>query len=417
MNEMVSVEGRLYVRGANSIAKHGHPEIENSERFVVKPFPQEYLREEESIDGYAYTSLRIPTAIFALGPGEFEVGPLVTTVGITNSRRNTFVTPRDRFAPPQMISSDNVLTLKIKPFPEEGKPGSFANAVGNFNLEVDASPTKLRVGDPISVDIRITGTGNFDSLPAPSFPESPGWKTYTSNRVEGVGRGGLEQSVTYNQVVIPMEEHSELPTLELSFFNAETEAYVVRRSEPISLEVTPDSGALAWSGGSSLGASGISGEQLQDILHIHSGGPGWHPMTASVLERPGFWLIQFLPAVIFFSLVSFGVARGVLNWMEAKKAGREMSLEEVKAKIGSDRIPRGQFYQIVLEYFERWRARHGDLMSRLSEDARAALDQLNRVGNAYLYSGAAGDGQPVSSREKKEALKALDELESITNAA
>ena len=85
----------------------------------------------------------------------------------------------------------------------------------------------------------------------------------------------------------------------------------------------------------------------------------------------------------------------------------------MKQKIGPSTTTRGTFYELTLEYSERWQSKYGDQLSRISEQARQTLQSLNQAGNTFLYSGAAYANEPVPQEEKKAVLKALGELDSL----
>ncbi len=407
VNELIPIDLHLYVRGRGTIGSAGRPQFENKEKFAIIPFPHhQYHVQEKQIDGIPFTSVRFPTRISALSPGTHRLGPASTEAAITRPMNTLF--PRKFFEEPRTITS-NDLEFTIKPLPEEGRPPAFDGTVGRFEMQVSATPTKLRVGDPIFLDIKVSGRGNFDSLTAPSVEDSDGWKAYQANRVDDEDRDDIEQTTSFNQVVIPTTEHSQLPPLELAFFDPEAEKYVVLRSEPIALQITPDSLTAQRAASGSLATVGIPSEQLDDILFIHSGKATWAPMTATLVARPSFWLWQLLPAAAFSALVGFWGQKRVQSWLARRNRDSDFSLDAIKSRLGG-RVSRADFYEVVLEYFERNRER----LAQVTGEARARLDAVYHAGNTFLYSGAAEqDRQPISDKEKQQAFKALGELDRL----
>ncbi len=411
VNELIPIDLHLYVRGNGTIGSAGRPKFENAEKFVIKPFPHQYHVELKQIDGIPFTTVRFPTRVAALSAGTHKLGPASTEANVTRPMNTLF--PRNflQFSEPRTISSQD-LTFTIKPLPEEGRPSTFQGTVGTFEMQVSASPTELRVGDPIFIDVNVSGRGNFDSLIAPSIPDGSGWKTYDANRVDDEDRDDIEQTVSFNQVVIPRTEHTELPPLELAYFNPETEQYVVLRSEPIPLQIEPDSITGQRSGSTALSAVGIPSEQLDNILFIHTGNATWSPMTASLIARPSFWLWQVIPAAAFAALVGLWGQKRVHNWMASRSQTDDASLDTVRARIGG-KVSRSTFYEAILEYVER----HHDRVSEVSGDARSKLEAIYHAGNDFLYSGKAQESRPVSEKEKQQTLNALGELERLRLAA
>ena len=345
VNELVPIELHLFVRGSGTIGSAGRPKFESGEKFVIKPFPHQYHVELKQIDGIPFTTVRFPTRIAALSAGTHQLGPASTEANVTRPMNTLF--PRNflQFSEPRTISSRG-LEFTIKPLPEEGKPTSFQNTVGRFEMAVTATPTELRVGDPIFIDIQVKGKGNFDSLVAPQLAEETGWKAYQPNRIDDEDRDDIEQTVSFNQVVIPTTEHSELPPLELSFFDPEAEQYVVLRSDSIPLIIQPDSVTAQRTASGGLASVGIPSGQLDDILFIHSGNATWIPMNASLVSRPSFWLWQLLPALAFSALVGVWGQKRLAAWLSNRGKTDDASLEAVRLRIQGN-VSRSDFYEAI----------------------------------------------------------------------
>jgi hypothetical protein len=414
VGELVPVELGLYVRGTNSIARPGRPEFANADKFVIKPFPTTYRLNPEQIDGIPFSNVRFPTQIAALSPGKHVLGPATVETEITPPGGGLFPRSLMRFSESRAVTS-NDLTFLVKPLPPEGRPASFQGAVGSFELEVDAHPRELRVGDPLSVDIRIHGTGNFDSLTPPSVPEAPGWRTYPVTRVQPQG-GEETQTLTFAQVVMPLEEHDALPSLELSFFDPAAEAYRTLRTPPIPLRMMPDPLAATRSASAALGQLGIQGEQLDDILFNHPGPPAWRPLTGSLVSRPSFWGWQLLPLSLSLGLVGHWGWNRWRAWKQEQARRFALTLDRVRAAAPHAHT-RAEFYELALDYFERWKAKNRALPEGLSPKAREILDRMLQAGNSVLYAGSETASERIPPQEKHEVLSALGELETLSPMA
>lgn len=413
VNELVPIELKIYVRGVNTFGTTNRPEIGGAGNFLIKAFPTDYRRQIEEVDGIPYTSARLPTTVSALVAGDQVLGPaeLEAKIGVPVA-----TLPNSPTFPQSKRIVSNRIHFKVKPLPTKGKPASFQGAVGRFDLQVSAAPLQLQVGDPVSIRMQVSGSGNFDSLNAPVLAQQPGWKIYPPTRVESQGLGDAQQMVYYNQVIIPLEDHEELPPVELAFFDATSEKYVTLSAPAIKLDITPDPALAQRTAIGSLAQVGIASEQLDDILFIHRDPPHWVAANSALVERPGFWLIQLIPALLLVGLLIYETLRNVKEYMASKQAGDGLSLAAVRARIGGERLSREAFYRLFLEFCDRWRLEHGGNAARLSGDSRSFVEQICQAGNAILYSGAGDVDQPVSSAERKSALKALDEIEALSQA-
>ena len=68
--------------------------------------------------------------------------------------------------------SSQQFTLDVKNLPENGKPASFAGAVGNYSFKSGIDKTSLRTNEAVTITLTVSGTGNVELLqmPTPVFP-------------------------------------------------------------------------------------------------------------------------------------------------------------------------------------------------------------------------------------------------------
>jgi len=138
-----------------------------------------------------------------------------------------------------MVKSEPV-ELTVLPLPDGGKPAQFYGLVGQYTIEASATPTQVSVGDPITLNIKIGG-GEYlkpvrwpalehvpnlaDNFKIPAQKESPtisgGFKVFT-------------QTIRANN-----DEVTEIPSIPLAYFDAETGKYTTAETEPIKLDVAP----------------------------------------------------------------------------------------------------------------------------------------------------------------------------------
>ncbi len=73
-------------------------------------------------------------------------------------------------------------TLKVLALPTAGRPAGFGGAVGKFEVGSELSAAKSAAGDPLTLRLKVTGTGNFDRVNSAMLGEVDGWKTYQADR-------------------------------------------------------------------------------------------------------------------------------------------------------------------------------------------------------------------------------------------
>jgi hypothetical protein len=184
--------------------------------------------------------------------------------------------------------------VEVLPLPEEGRPADFAGAVGQWNLEVTAKPTEVAVGDPITLTIKVSGSGNIDTVPAPKLGSLDEFKTYdpttktTKDELNTTGERVMQQVL-----IAKSAEIKELPEVRLTYFDPVAKAYRTAVQPPIKLVVK------ARSGGESTIVSGAGSrlrpeEKLgQDIVYLKGDlGP-----VESRVSWPLFWTLNVTPVV------------------------------------------------------------------------------------------------------------------------
>ncbi|MCK4852256.1 MAG: BatD family protein, partial [Candidatus Omnitrophica bacterium] len=122
--------------------------------------------------------------------------------------------------------------MTILPFPEKDRPLDFRGAVGDFSMETHCEPRKVRVGDPLTVRMIITGTGNMDTVTAPEVKDGEDFKIYEPQVTK------KERMKTYEQIIIPKtDEMKEIPGISFSFFDPRTGRYKTIEEPPLPVEV------------------------------------------------------------------------------------------------------------------------------------------------------------------------------------
>ncbi|MDG2122459.1 MAG: hypothetical protein P8J87_02095, partial [Verrucomicrobiales bacterium] len=354
-----------------SIALHIHqrtnllnlplPEITH-QNFVIKR-PDRPARTLVQIDGQPYVVYTYHTTIQALQPGSFEVGPakVEATVSVPDPRRRMGSGFFPQMASKKFIIPSHPITLEIKPLPLENVPPSFSGAVGKFKLAVTAQPTTLNVGDPIAVDMSVSGTGNFDAVSIPAMPDESGWRVYPPSTTQENRSLGLTPGITrYSQVFIPEQMFDELPPFEFSFFDPDRQSYVVLGSDAVPLTMSPDPGARLPVESTKFATSvtadtPVPEEEMTDVLHILTPAPAtWATASTPLFSTPVFWAAQAVPASAFLAMLFLGIRRTTAGRQRNTNHREEArTADKVLDDLRAPSVKPTRFYQLVCELFEK----------------------------------------------------------------
>ena len=135
-------------------------------------------------------------------------------------------------------ASATAVAGEVVELPAEGRPALFTGAVGEYRVSTRATPTSVRVGDPVELSIELRGTGPIASLPPPKLAEYEPLTRDFRVPVEDLP-GAVDGNVKrFTQVIRPLRAGVRaIPPIEYPYFEPHSGRYVVAESEPIVIEV------------------------------------------------------------------------------------------------------------------------------------------------------------------------------------
>lgn len=294
-NETVTTEIKLFVPEELNVVDWGIPDFERDGvtawRFQPSPVPSRV-----NLLGMRYVSIAYPSTITPTRTGKVGIGP--AKVRLTT--REVVMDPSPRWVNPESYLQVPKLEITAKPLPADA-PEGFENAVGNFRISAKAATTEVQEGDPITVDLVVTGSGNLDTLRPPKLAEPGGWKIYGSTTEQrGDERRELSGSVIFHQSIRPLELKQEIPSFRLIFFDPKSETYKSLSTDPIALQMTP-SAAPTPPPQSAPQTLPIPLERMTDILAVLR--PAQLTQPANPSARPA-WLVHAIGGFIALCLLT-----------------------------------------------------------------------------------------------------------------
>lgn len=408
--EPVPVQVTLLVH--NSMQPHPPvmPQIVGTD-FVFNRFDRAQHLDLTEINGELWRSFGMESVVTALHAGELTLGP----AEIKAEFSMPFEGRRDQFGrvPPTRRTLNlrsNTIAMKVKALPEEGRPEGFTGAVGEFEIEATASPVQLNAGDPVAVEILVSGVGSFDQIQPPKPETLDGWRPYDP-RVTQENRGwGTEfGQMAFTQVLVPEGTVSEVPPYVLHYFDPKTGRYVTKKSRPIALTIegtfepppAADSGIRDFFSG---GSATPPVEEGADILPHALREGRWIPIASSPAPVSP-WLLHGAPAAVLALLFGAGAARR-LRAMAAVRRQRKSGPRPAHAILDDLRRPgqnRRTFYRLVNEYLSsiEYHRRAPVIAGRNAPgDLAPVLESRDR----WLYSGVNGEADAVVPRAEQEEV-------------
>lgn len=216
-------------------------------------------------------------ALFPLAPGRFVIPP--ARLGYSLPLTPTFFSRAENFT----VYAESLAVVAVEP-PVAGRPADYGGAVGALTVSARAESTDARVGDPMLLTVRVTGTGNVKLFPRPAVALPWATAVPAAERVQVDSSSTVVRgSKDFDWIVTP-QRAGRVPVapIRYPFFNPFTERYEVAVTAPDSLDVA--SGALAAV--ESPPADTVPLLPLRAVLRA--------PVPAPYHTRPVFWVLALL---------------------------------------------------------------------------------------------------------------------------
>lgn len=423
VGEAVPVTIRAYFRGGTSATLEGQPHLD-SDAFTLSQLSDKPAQTEVELHGERYLQA---TWTGVLSPAKPTSHPLAVELPVDLAYRthvqhqhrtlrdmfgsdafggdpfgddafaDSFFDQEDPFAdmfdegPVQEQHADlrgSVGTVAVSELPVAGRPAGFTGAVGRFAVSMDAPVGDARVGEPMTVTMHVTGTGNFDRVALGGVPASAQLKTYELKSTFAAGPKPLTGDKTFTQTIVPTQAGAlELPPIELAYFDPGKQAYVVATTTPATVQVAPG-----------VATPGLATTVRDPDMVPNQLSPGEvHATLAPLVWRSGFWA---LPGGLLFVTVLFAGA-GV--WRRSSERTRRANAQAVDRVVSA---AREEMHAA---------AERGDRTAFFAA-ARSAVQQ--RLGAAWGIAPEAVTTSDVAARDPDpELLALLEHADRVTYAA
>jgi hypothetical protein len=205
------------------------------------------------VDGKPYMVLTWHSVVAAVKPGKFSLtveSPLTVRIR-TRPQRDSMID--DMLGDPFMqnffgatVTKEITATslpsdLTVLELPTQERPPNFSGAVGTFKIAGDISSTASAAGDPLTLRMHVTGSGNFDRVDSTMLEHLDQWKTYPpKSSFKASDALGLKGEKIFEQPLIASKPgvHT-LPGLAFSYFDPGTHRYETVHSAPLAVSISP----------------------------------------------------------------------------------------------------------------------------------------------------------------------------------
>lgn len=215
------------------------------------------------------------------------------------------------------------LDINVTPLPT--KPQNFSGGVGHFSLKTSMDKTSVKAGEPITVRVEISGTGNMKLIKLPKLNLPADFEQYDPKVTDKtkVTINGVEGSMVYNVIIVPRNiGYFTLSPISFCYFDTKTETYKTLTSQNFRVNVTKGDGTSM--------SSGTSFEDNLDIHPIMAGEPNLKPLNETFFGGIAYILWLLLPLGTFAGVLIVFRRRAALNSDMVKLRGQKANKVAVK---------------------------------------------------------------------------------------
>ena len=242
LNEPISVEFKLLFNPKINVTNLGeidNPEFKNFWSQNIK-IPRLEIK-STSYKGQRYNYVTWKKALlFPQKAGDLELLPLTldVTIDVPTNRRDFFGNTIYTQTSKKVASRKRI--IKVKNFPEKGKPESFNGAVGNFDISLNSSKSQLKATESFQLEFKVNGNGNLKLFSLPEIIVPSSLEKYAPEFKEKINTSlsGMNGEISNVYTIVPQYQGKyPIPPVEFSFFNPKTEQYVTLYSNESIVDV------------------------------------------------------------------------------------------------------------------------------------------------------------------------------------
>tara|TARA_B100000586_G_C20107703_1_gene428237 strand:- start:254 stop:2119 length:1866 start_codon:yes stop_codon:yes gene_type:complete len=205
------------------------------------------LKTQEIVNGKKYTVFSIKKIVTPISEGTYKLEPAFLKYSVIKGYRQSrnaafdhfFNTNRNAILDSFSARSDAIL-ITVKHPPHHNRPASFTGAVGDIDFNVSVSPQTVNVGDPITVTMKLSGTGNIGQVKMPQLPHLPEFKQYEPAikfNKHTQGDKVISEKIVEKVLIPRVNGIYKIDKIDFTFFNPQKRKFQTVSKGPFNLNI------------------------------------------------------------------------------------------------------------------------------------------------------------------------------------
>ncbi len=324
LGEQITATYKLYVNPELNLIQMNPSKVPTFEGFWAQELSNDKLSwAREIIDGVAYNSAIIKQVVLfpqksgklTAEPYEFDFIVRLKVQGRKQQRNDPFGGLFDDFFSSSFKdfnykAKSETGNINVKELPAN-QPETFNGSVGDITLDVWLDKTKTKTGEPVSLNVKISGRGNLKLIEPLSLSFPPEFEIYDPkiNDNTNVSVAGMSGSKIFEYLMIPRNPGNfKIEPVVFSYFDLNTKQYKTLTSKEFVISVEKGNNSDASS------ISGVRKEDVQligkDIRYIKTKDADLEKNSVSFFGTANFFVWLFSPvAMLFIFIILLGKRR------------------------------------------------------------------------------------------------------------
>ena len=319
------------------------------------PLPQQKSFKVESLNGRPYRTVTWQQYVmFPQTTGKLEI-PSITYEGMV-VLQNRNVDPFEAFfnggsgyvEVKKEITAPGI-TITVDPLPAH--PTGFSGGVGTFTLTAQLDKNEVKANDPVTMRVIVSGTGNLKLIKQPVVNLPKDFDKYDAKITDKtkLTTSGMEGSMIYDILMVPRHQGKyEVPPVEFTYFDTQTNSYKTLRSQSFTLDVAKGDGSSS--------VATYTGEEVKqlnkDIRYIKTENTPLRAVGDYFFGSVFYWVSLAVLLAVFISLFIIFRHRAVENANIGKMRGKRANKAAVRRlRVANKLLKAGkqnEFYDEVL---------------------------------------------------------------------
>lgn len=352
--------------------------LPSADGFWVEELEPPELVFHQTIEGIEYRVAQKRLALFPKEAGQWRIGSGHVEVVIPENESGYRGDVLEPSAGSSLVSktahvslTTEPITIEVLPLPEEGRPSIFQGDVGQFQMNASVTPSQARVGDTITLTLRIIGMGNIRSLSTPRLLPAERMTLQDMPSSERIIRHEelLQGEKVFTKVLIPHQAGQiTIGPIVYGYFDPFSKRYQILETPPLRVSVLPEAKEASMDDPETTPPSVFDSASSQTVAQRPSD-PLVEPLRKFIGQIQRKWLI-------YLGWLLAGITMGVLLRRIRRddfQSQMRRALKMARQDLAAGRVV--AFYENIQEALTMYLKILGVASCTTSKETQAALQQ------------------------------------------